>query len=46
MWIEKNNQLYKKFTFRDFKNAWIFMQKVAKLAEEHNHHPTWTIRII
>lgn len=40
MWQEKNNQLYKKFTFKDFKEAFDFMHKVAALAERQNHHPT------
>jgi 4a-hydroxytetrahydrobiopterin dehydratase len=41
MWLEQNNQLYRAFEFRDFVEAFSFMTKVAALAEEHNHHPTW-----
>jgi 4a-hydroxytetrahydrobiopterin dehydratase len=41
MWQDKNNSLYKKFEFRDFKEAFGFMQEVAKAAEEANHHPKW-----
>lgn len=41
MWTEKNNQLYKKFTFQDFKQAFAFMTEVARLAEEQQHHPEW-----
>lgn len=31
----------KHFKFKDFKTAWAFMNKVAALAEEMNHHPEW-----
>lgn len=40
MWQEENNKLYKKFTFKDFTEAFDFMHKVAALAERQNHHPT------
>ena len=39
MWKEKNNKLVKELTFKDFNQAWAFLNKVAILAEEHNHHP-------
>ena len=50
IWLEKNSfewkyetqSLVKKFTFRDFCQAFEFMSKVAFLAEEDNHHPIWT----
>jgi 4a-hydroxytetrahydrobiopterin dehydratase len=42
MWIEQNNKLYRSFQVRDFKEAFAFVTKVAALAEEANHHPTWT----
>ena len=42
MWDEKNNALYKKFTFRDFSEAFGFMTRVAMAAEKMNHHPLWT----
>lgn len=41
MWIEKDNQLYQKFIFSNFIEAFAFMTKVAILAEKANHHPTW-----
>ncbi len=41
MWIEKENQLYQKFAFNNFIEAFAFMTKVAMLAEKANHHPTW-----
>lgn len=27
--------------FKDFKEAWAFMNEVAELAELMNHHPHW-----
>ncbi len=42
MWEEKNNQLYRKFTFKNFSEAFGFMSRVALLAEQANHHPLWT----
>ncbi|MDO8591492.1 MAG: 4a-hydroxytetrahydrobiopterin dehydratase [bacterium] len=41
MWQEKDKQLYKKFEFKDFKDAFDFMTKVAAVAEAQNHHPRW-----
>jgi 4a-hydroxytetrahydrobiopterin dehydratase len=41
MWQDKNSSLYNKFEFKDFKQAFAFMQKVAEAAEEANHHPKW-----
>ena len=41
MWEEKNGELYRQFQFKDFKEAFDFMQKVADAAEEQNHHPRW-----
>ena len=42
MWQEKNNTLYKKFTFSNFIDAFSFMTKVAIIAEKMNHHPNWS----
>jgi 4a-hydroxytetrahydrobiopterin dehydratase len=42
MWQEQNNQLYKKFEFGNFVEAFGFMTRVALLAEKMNHHPYWT----
>jgi 4a-hydroxytetrahydrobiopterin dehydratase len=41
-WLEENNRLKKVFKFRDFKEAFGFMTKVALVAEKMDHHPTWT----
>src|ERR1700741_219832 len=40
MWQNTENKLYKKFTFKDFVEAFDFLHKVAALAERQNHHPT------
>jgi 4a-hydroxytetrahydrobiopterin dehydratase len=42
MWQEKDKQLYRKFEFKDFKQAFEFMGRVAEVAEANNHHPKWT----
>ncbi|MCC6286859.1 MAG: 4a-hydroxytetrahydrobiopterin dehydratase [Chitinophagaceae bacterium] len=42
MWHQKNNQLYKKFEFSDFSEAFAFMTRVALASEKMNHHPLWT----
>jgi 4a-hydroxytetrahydrobiopterin dehydratase len=41
-WQETDKGLYKKYTFKDFAEAFRFMERVAKLAQAANHHPTWT----
>jgi 4a-hydroxytetrahydrobiopterin dehydratase len=42
MWTESNNELYRKFAFRDFSEAFAFMTRVAMLAEQQQHHPRWS----
>ena len=42
MWTEENNKLYRKFSFKDFSEAFAFMTRVAIEAEKMNHHPLWT----
>jgi ribonuclease HI/pterin-4a-carbinolamine dehydratase len=41
MWQETKHGLYKQFNFDNFKEAWVFMSRVAELAEEYQHHPRW-----
>lgn len=41
-WSKENNYLRRDFEFADFKEAMIFINKVAELAEEMNHHPDWS----
>ena len=40
-WEEKENSLYRSFTFKNFSEAFAFMTRVAFLAEKQDHHPTW-----
>jgi 4a-hydroxytetrahydrobiopterin dehydratase len=42
MWQEKNDQLNRSFKFKDFKEAFAFMAKVALIAEKMDHHPNWS----
>lgn len=42
MWLEEKGRLYRAFIFKDFQEAFAFMTRVAALAEEMDHHPTWT----
>ncbi len=42
MWTEVDHKLKKSFRFADFSEAFAFMTRVALLAEQMNHHPTWT----
>jgi 4a-hydroxytetrahydrobiopterin dehydratase len=41
-WILDNKQLHRTFTFSTFQDAFAFMTKVAEIAEELQHHPTWS----
>lgn len=42
MWQQTENRLYRSFIFKDFSAAFSFMTRVALLAEQSGHHPTWT----
>ncbi len=42
MWKEENNCLVREFTFKDFKEAFAFMTRVALAAEKMDHHPAWS----
>lgn len=39
MWQEKDKKLYKKFEFKDFDEAFAFIEKIAAIAKQGNHHP-------
>lgn len=41
-WTEHEGALERSFRFKDFGQAFAFMTRVAMLAEQHRHHPTWT----
>lgn len=38
-WEEKDNKLTKEFSFKGFNDALNFVNKVASLANQANHHP-------
>jgi len=40
-WTEESNALIAHFEFKDFKQTWEFMSKVAEIAEQMQHHPDW-----
>lgn len=42
-WTLANDReaIEKTFKFKNFKEAWAFMNKVADLAEDMDHHPEW-----
>lgn len=42
MWQQVDNNLYRKFEFKNFSEAFGFMTRVAIEAEKMDHHPTWT----
>jgi|TARA_B100000902_G_C26904218_1_gene713624 4a-hydroxytetrahydrobiopterin dehydratase len=41
-WVIENNKLIRHFKFKDFQETFMFMKKVAVLAEELRHHPQWS----
>lgn len=42
-WLEVSGRdaITRKFTFKNFREAFAFMTKVAAVAEEMDHHPEW-----
>jgi 4a-hydroxytetrahydrobiopterin dehydratase len=41
-WTMTNNSLQRSFKFRNFSEAWGFMNRVALACEIADHHPTWS----
>ncbi len=39
--VEGRDAIQKSFKFKDFIEAWGFMNRAALLAEKMNHHPEW-----
>jgi 4a-hydroxytetrahydrobiopterin dehydratase len=39
---EKEQELVAKFVFKNFVDAFGFMTRVALLAEQQQHHPSWS----
>lgn len=40
--VDGRDAIERSFRFRDFSEAWGFMNRVALLAESQNHHPDWS----
>lgn len=40
--LADRDAITRSFTFKDFAAAWLFMNKVAAIAEAMNHHPEWS----
>jgi 4a-hydroxytetrahydrobiopterin dehydratase len=42
-WAElmERDAIFRKFTFRDFNEAFGFMTRIALIAEKRDHHPEW-----
>jgi 4a-hydroxytetrahydrobiopterin dehydratase len=40
--VEGREAIFRSFQFRDFSEAWGFMNRVALLAESQGHHPDWS----
>jgi 4a-hydroxytetrahydrobiopterin dehydratase len=39
---EGRDAIVRRWTFKDFAEAWGFMSRVALLAEKQDHHPEWS----
>lgn len=39
--IEDGKKIKKDFEFKDFKQAWEFMNRIAVHADKKDHHPEW-----
>jgi 4a-hydroxytetrahydrobiopterin dehydratase len=39
--VSGRDAITRKFTFKNFREAFAFMTKAAEIAEEMNHHPEW-----
>ena len=40
--IQNGRAIQQRFNFKDFSEAWGFMNRVALLAEQQGHHPDWS----
>jgi 4a-hydroxytetrahydrobiopterin dehydratase len=43
-WKHEGDQIIADYTFADFGEAMVFVNRVAEMAEENNHHPDIDIR--
>ena len=42
MWKEEDDKLKRSFNFKDFREALAFMNKVASVVDQMDHHPFWS----
>lgn len=42
-WEFKNNAIHKIFTFESYLNSIAFINRLAEIAEENNHHPDMVV---
>jgi 4a-hydroxytetrahydrobiopterin dehydratase len=42
-WELKNNAIHKMFTFESYLNSIAFINRLAEIAEENNHHPDMVV---
>lgn len=42
-WEFKNNAIHKMFTFESYLNSIAFINRLAEIAEENNHHPDMVV---
>lgn len=40
--VPGRDAIRKRFAFTDFRQAFAWMERVARVAEEQGHHPEWT----
>jgi len=43
-WSRRSNQLTKEYTFPGFRDSIVFVNRVATLADDYDHHPDIDIR--
>ena len=39
MWIQEQGKLVKQYKFKDFEQAILFINRIAEICENENHHP-------
>ena len=44
-WSRRSNKLMKAFEFSSFRDSIVFVNRVATLADTHNHHPDIDVRV-
>ena len=40
--VDGRDAIHKRFVFKDFKEAFAWMTKVAAIADQMDHHPEWS----